>query len=79
MLFINSASPVIFGCSGYTLTPEERTFFKQNQPLGFILFSRNIKDKPQLKALVEDLKSTLDQRDPPILIDQEGGRVARLS
>lgn len=79
MLFINRASPVIFGCSGYTLTPEERDFFRKNQPLGFILFSRNIKDKLQLKALVEDLKSTLDQRDPPILIDQEGGRVARLS
>ncbi|MBS0272010.1 MAG: beta-N-acetylhexosaminidase [Proteobacteria bacterium] len=79
MLFINHASPVIFGCSGHALTAEERDFFTQHKPLGFILFSRNIKDKPQLKALVEDLKSTLDQRDPPILIDQEGGRVARLS
>lgn len=79
MLFFNSASPVIFGCSGETLTFEERDFFKAHQPLGFILFSRNIKDKTQLKALVDDLKSTLNQINPPILIDQEGGRVARLT
>jgi beta-N-acetylhexosaminidase len=79
LLFVNAASPVIFGCSGLTLTPEEKDFFTQNQPLGFILFKRNIQDKPQLKALIEDLKATSNQPNPPILIDQEGGRVARLS
>lgn len=78
MLFINSASPVIFGCSGTTLTPEERHFFETNQPLGFILFQRNIENKIQLKALVEDLKSTVSHSNIPVLIDQEGGRVARL-
>jgi len=77
--FISSSSPVIFGCSGYTLSPEERTFFEENQPLGFILFKRNIQDKLQLKALIEDLKSTLHHNNSPILIDQEGGRVARLT
>jgi beta-N-acetylhexosaminidase len=71
-------SPVIFGCSGFTLTPDEKDFFQTHQPLGFILFGRNIQDKPQVKALVEELKSTVSHYDPPILIDQEGGRVARL-
>jgi len=77
--FISSSSPVIFGCSGVTLSSEERTFFQENQPLGFILFKRNIQDKTQLKNLITDLKSTLRQKNPPILIDQEGGRVARLT
>ncbi|OJW47774.1 MAG: hypothetical protein BGO67_09000 [Alphaproteobacteria bacterium 41-28] len=79
MSFINSSSPVIFGCSGHTLSSTERSFFEENQPLGFILFKRNIQDRLQLKALIADLKSTLQQDNPPILIDQEGGRVARLT
>lgn len=72
-------SPVIFGCSSDTLTAEERAFFSETQPFGFILFQRNIKDKRQLKTLIEDLKSTLHHANPPLLIDQEGGRVARLT
>ena len=54
-------NPVIFGCLGHTLIPEEREFFEEVQPLGFILFKKNIKDKMQVKALIEDLKSTLHQ------------------
>jgi beta-N-acetylhexosaminidase len=72
-------APVIFGCSGYFLMPEEKAFFNTHQPLGFILFKRNIQDRAQLKALIEDLKSTVFHNTPPILIDQEGGRVARLN
>lgn len=79
LLFINSSSPVIFGCSGTTLASEEKAFFAENQPLGFILFKRNIQNKVQLKALIEDLKSTVNHPLPPILTDQEGGRVARLT
>lgn len=79
MSYISSSSPVIFGCSGINLTSEERVFFEENQPLGFILFKRNIQDKTQLKSLIIELKSTLQHKNPPILIDQEGGRVARLS
>jgi beta-N-acetylhexosaminidase len=78
LLSTRAPSPVIFGCSGLSLTSEERDFFNASQPLGFILFKRNIQDKPQLKALVEELKATLAHTAPPILIDQEGGRVARL-
>ena len=74
----NPPSPVIFGCSGLTLTTEERDFFQETQPLGFIIFERNVQDKEQLTDLVKSLKATLYHTNPPILIDQEGGRVARL-
>ncbi|MBI2707785.1 MAG: beta-N-acetylhexosaminidase [Proteobacteria bacterium] len=79
MSFSKTPAPVIFGCSGHTLRPEEKDFFNKHQPLGFILFKRNIQDKAQLKALIEDLKATVSHKNPPLLIDQEGGRVARLS
>lgn len=69
---------VIFGCSGLELLPEERSFFEQCQPLGFILFARNCKTPEQVKALVDSLKSIVLHEDVPILIDQEGGRVVRL-
>lgn len=69
---------VIFGCSGLSLTPQERAFFKENNPLGLILFDRNIKDPEQLKALINDFKKTVGREDAPILVDQEGGRVTRL-
>ncbi|MBY0461654.1 MAG: beta-N-acetylhexosaminidase [Alphaproteobacteria bacterium] len=72
------AKAVIFGCSGPELLPEERSFFERCQPLGFILFARNCKTPEQVKTLAADLKNTLIHKDVPILIDQEGGRVARL-
>lgn len=69
---------VIFGLSGPTLLNEERDFFKRVQPLGFILFERNIKSPDQVRTLIHQLKATVDHSDVPILIDQEGGRVSRL-
>lgn len=69
---------VIFGLEGLELKQSERDFFKTQQPLGFILFARNIKDQSQVKALVNDLKSCVNHDYVPILIDQEGGRVRRL-
>lgn len=69
--------PVIFGLAGLSLTGAEREFFTKNPPAGFILFKRNIQDPDQLKALTADLARTFHT--PPILIDQEGGRVARLT
>ena len=67
----------IFSLSGYKLTADERSFFKDSNPLGFILFQRNCENPDQLRALTDALKETLG-RDCPILIDQEGGRVQRL-
>lgn len=73
-----SCIPVILGCQGHILSDEERAFFTQSQPFGFILFRRNIADRAQLTQLVQALKSCVQHKDVPILIDQEGGRVARL-
>ena len=70
---------VIFGCSGETLTEEEKSFFERVDPLGFILFERNCKNPTQLKALTTELRNIIGRADVPILIDQEGGRISRLS
>jgi len=71
-------APAILGLSGPTLTESERAFFTDVAPLGFILFSRNCETPAQVKALCDDLRALTGRRDTPILIDQEGGRVARL-
>jgi len=70
--------PVVFGCLGPTLAPEERELFRAVDPLGFILFGRNVVDPVQVRALVDELRATVGRADAPVLIDQEGGRVARL-
>jgi len=72
-----SSSAVIFGCEGTVLSPDEASFFKDAKPWGFILFLRNLEDKKQIRTLCEDLRATVGWQ-APILIDQEGGRVARL-
>src|ERR1051325_370550 len=66
----------IFGCSGTELTPDERAFFADVRPWGFILFARNIADRQQARRLTDSMHAI--REDAPILIDQEGGRVARL-
>ena len=68
----------IFGCSGTTLGDDEKSFFTETQPLGFILFQRNCGGPDQVRALVEDLRDCVGRADAPVLIDQEGGRVQRL-
>jgi beta-N-acetylhexosaminidase len=70
--------PVIFGTSGHALTSDERAFFKEADPLGYILFKRNCGDVAQMKALTDSLRDLSGRADLPILIDQEGGRVARM-
>ncbi len=69
---------VIFSVSGDILLDNERSFFAKAKPLGFILFARNIKDKEQVKTLVQALRDSIDNQDAPIFLDQEGGRVVRL-
>lgn len=70
--------PVIFGLSGPALTPDERAFFAQAQPAGYILFRRNCVDGAQMRALTDDLRSLHGRDDLLVMIDQEGGRVARM-
>ena len=69
---------VIFGCSGLVLTDEEKDFFKKENPLGLILFGRNIQDPKQLKDLVSSFRKCVGRKNAPVLIDQEGGTVQRL-
>ncbi len=68
----------IFGCAGREPTPDERAFFRDADPLGFILFARNVDTPGQVRRLTEDLRSCVARAEAPVLIDQEGGRVARL-
>ena len=69
---------VIFGCSGPDLGDGERRFFRDADPLGFILFARNCQNPDQVRGLVADLRDCVGREGAPVLIDQEGGRVARL-
>lgn len=68
----------IFGCAGLTLTAEEKSFYRDCDPVGFILFARNVETPDQIRRLTHELRETIQREDAPILIDQEGGRVARL-
>ena len=71
-------TPVIFGLSGPTLTPDEIALFRDADPLGYILMGRNCVDRDQMRALTDRLRDLSGRADLPILIDQEGGRVARM-
>jgi beta-N-acetylhexosaminidase len=68
----------IYGFEGLELTPDERDFFRDSDPAGFILFKRNCETREQLKRLTDSLRALSGRADVAILIDQEGGRVARL-
>ena len=70
--------PIIFGVKSYKLKKKEKNFFQESNPLGFILFERNCKNYNQTKLLIRDLKKTTSHKYTMIMIDQEGGRVARL-
>lgn len=67
----------IYGCAGPRLNKDERRFLADADPLGIILFARNCETPAQIRALIADISDCLGYR-PLILIDQEGGRVARL-
>ncbi|MBV9551258.1 MAG: glycoside hydrolase family 3 protein [Alphaproteobacteria bacterium] len=69
---------ILFGCAGETLSADERAFFRDADPLGFILFQRNCREPQQVRALLDAMRDCVGRTDAPVLIDQEGGRVARL-
>ena len=68
----------IYGLEGLELTAEERAFFRDADPAAFILFRRNCGDPQQLIRLTDSLRELMARDNLPILIDQEGGRVARM-
>ena len=69
----------ITGVAGTALSKDEQAFIQAERPWGFILFKRNIETPAQLVSLVEELREVAGAPDAPVLIDQEGGRVQRLS
>src|SRR5438874_4570958 len=68
---------ILTGVPGTRLDAKAEKLFRRIQPGGFILFARNIESAPQLRKLIDDLRS-LSEVEPIITIDQEGGRVSRL-
>ena len=68
----------IFSLAGTTLGADEAALFREADPVGYILFRRNIEDREQVRALTSALRDLHGRDDLPILIDQEGGRVARM-
>jgi len=71
-------SAVVFGCGGAVLAREEAALFAATRPAGFILFARNCETPGQVRALTAALRDAAGRPDALVLIDQEGGRVARL-
>jgi len=70
--------PCIFGLAGLSLTPDERGFFREADPAGYLLYRRNCGDPAQLRALTDALRALAGRANLPILIDEEGGRCTRL-
>ena len=68
----------LMSCKGTILSDEEKHVFSRSNPLGIILFSRNITNKKQLKHLITEIRQTIGRDDVLIAVDQEGGRVRRL-
>ena len=70
--------PVIIDVEGLEISADEKALFNEFRPAGFILFQRNCNNPDQVKALTDAMRECVGNHDIPILIDQEGGRVARL-
>ncbi|WP_152045686.1 beta-N-acetylhexosaminidase [Aureimonas psammosilenae] len=68
----------IAGCSAKRLTGDEKAFFRDERPWGFILFGRNVGEAGELRDLVAELKEAGGRDSTPVFVDQEGGRVQRL-
>ena len=68
----------IYGVAGLELSDEERGFLSEAEPAGMIIFRRNCETPEQLLRLTDSLRDLTGRGDLPILIDQEGGRVARM-
>ena len=67
----------IVGIAGPALSADETARFRTCPPAGVILFARNIENPEQLGSLVAALRRVLPPR-AVLMVDQEGGRVARL-
>ena len=75
---IKNRKAFIVGIKSYKLNNNEKLFLKTHKPWGVILFLRNIKSIKQTKKLTDSIKGVFKDKNYPILIDQEGGRINRL-
>jgi beta-N-acetylhexosaminidase len=73
-----TARALITGVSSTALTADERSFLREAEPWGLIVFKRNVEAPDQLRALVASFREAVGRADAPVLVDQEGGRVQRL-
>ncbi len=70
---------IIISIKGFALNKSEISLLKNEKPWGIILFKRNIKSTNQLKKLIKNIKRYVKDKRFPILIDEEGESVTRLS
>ena len=75
---MSESKALIVGVAGKTLSEDERRFFQNELPWGFILFARNIEAPEQIRELVAAMRDSVGRPEAPVFIDQEGGRVQRL-
>jgi beta-N-acetylhexosaminidase len=75
---MTESQTLILGCAGTSLTREEKSFYRNECPWGFILFARNISEPEQIRDLVAEMRDCIGRPQAPVFIDQEGGRVQRL-
>ena len=75
---MNNRRAFIIGIKSTKLTSREKIFIKKYKPWGIILFTRNIKSIKQTFKLTSSIRKIFNDKNYPILIDQEGGRVNRL-
>ncbi len=75
---LSAPKAVVVGLAGPSLDPDEARLLRRHRPLGVILFRRNVESRAQLRRLTADVRAALGDEAAPVLVDQEGGRVARL-
>ena len=69
----------IVSISGPYLNNDEINIIKKEKPWGIILFKRNILSENQVINLIKKIRKVMRDKKYPILIDEEGGRISRLS
>ncbi len=70
---------IIISIKGYNLSTKEQLLLSNEKPWGLILFKRNISNFNQTKRLIKSIRVAIGDKKFPILIDEEGGKVCRLS
>ena len=70
---------IIVSIKSYKLSSKEKLLLSKEKPWGLILFKRNIKSIEQIKKLIKNIMKLTNDSKFPILIDEEGIKVSRLS